>query len=287
MKGVEQLRSKLPALEGPKIFLLPLTALVGLSSGLFFLAAMDIISRRVPSNQLLFALEPLMPVIGGLTLGGISNLLISGLWRNRVKAIRKYGTLAYQKLIPRGLVGVVFVGSIALHSFLSVRSIVETPPVNSTTTLLSQSVLSILGVPTIFDVALRIALSIPIVILAALAIRSSLLTFGIDYMMVVYLFFPEESEFQENEIYSIIRHPTYFSGILLVFGGFLLRMSFYSFAFVMIAYFVFRIHLYFEEGELIERFGDSYRQYMKNVGGLCVKPKDARAFLRFALRREQ
>jgi len=33
--------------------------------------------------------------------------------------------------------------------------------------------------------------------------------FGIDYMAVVYLYFPEESEVIENETYSVLRHPTY------------------------------------------------------------------------------
>ena len=287
MKGIAQLRSKLPDLGGPKVVLIPLTAIVSFFAGLLFLVGMDILPRRLPSNEFTLLLEPMMPIVGGLILGGVAIILVSGLWRKKEEAIRKYGNLAYQRLIPQGVSGVALVVSIALHPYLSVRSVVDTPPANAVTTLLSQSVLSLAGVPTIVDVSLRIVLAVPVIALAMLAIRSSLITFGIDYMMVVYLFFPEESEFQENEIYSIIRHPTYFSGILLAFGGFLLRMSFYSFAFVMIAYFVFRIHLYFEEGELIERFGDSYRQYMKNVGGLCVKPKDARAFLRFALRREQ
>jgi protein-S-isoprenylcysteine O-methyltransferase Ste14 len=281
MKGVDQLRAKLPAFHGPRVLLLPSIVLLSVLAGLLFLIGMDILPRLYPESQFLFAMEPVLPIAGGLILGGIGILLVSGLWRNKEKAIQRYGELAYQKLLPRGIAGVVLVLTVAIHSFLSVRSLVATPPVNDITTALSKSFLSLIGISANIDVVVRGCLGIPVILLAALLVRRAILTFGLDYMMVMYLFFPEESEVKDNEIYSVIRHPTYFSGILLAFGGFLLRLSFYSLAFVGIVYLIFRVHLRYEEGELIERFGNSYEGYMDKVPGLYVRPRDIRIFLRF------
>ncbi|MHA1340109.1 MAG: hypothetical protein ACTSRZ_10765 [Promethearchaeota archaeon] len=56
---------------------------------------------------------------------------------------------------------------------------------------------------------MRIIAWLLILICAILMLARAISVFGIDYMAVVYLYFPEESEVIENETYSVLRHPTY------------------------------------------------------------------------------
>ncbi|RDE17855.1 MAG: hypothetical protein C4K49_00725, partial [Candidatus Thorarchaeota archaeon] len=114
----------------------------------------------------------------------------------------------------------------------------------------------------------------------------ALLTFGIDYMTVVYLYFPEESEVQQHEIYSILRHPAYFAVTLMGAAGLVFRCSVYSILMFIIVYALLRLHIAREEKELIARFGSSYREYMKGVPALHIRPRSVRSFFRFLKNRQ-
>jgi protein-S-isoprenylcysteine O-methyltransferase Ste14 len=90
--------------------------------------------------------------------------------------------------------------------------------------------------------------------------------FGIDYMALVYIYYPDESELQESQIYSIVRHPTYFAVMLIALGGWIGYLSVYAFTSFMLFVIGISLHLKFvEEKELIERFGQDYRDYQKKV----------------------
>ncbi|MFX1607322.1 MAG: methyltransferase family protein, partial [Promethearchaeota archaeon] len=107
------------------------------------------------------------------------------------------------------------------------------------------------------------------------------LTFGIDYMTVVYLYFPEESEIQENEIYSVIRHPAYLGGVILGLAGLFFRFSVYSILMWFTVYLAFRAQIWKEEKELVERFGEGYKEYREQVPALLLRPSKAGAYFRF------
>jgi protein-S-isoprenylcysteine O-methyltransferase Ste14 len=88
-------------------------------------------------------------------------------------------------------------------------------------------------------------------------------------MVVLYLYFLNESKLQKNEIYSVLRHPTYAGAILICLRGTVFTSTPLSFA----AFAVFLAGLYIhmvEECELIERFGDSYRSCRKKVTAFFV-----------------
>jgi protein-S-isoprenylcysteine O-methyltransferase Ste14 len=193
----------------------------------------------------------------------------------------EYGALAYQKILPRGVTGAWLMVSISVHAFFSVRSLPPRPPVNDLTIDFSKSALSHLGLPIEIDLAIRISLAIVLVILGFSTIARAGLTLGIDHGLLVYVYFPEESEIQEHAIYSVIRHPVYFGGILLAAAAFALRLSLYSFLLFILLYIFLRIHIYVEEGELKERFGDGYKEYMSKVPGLFVKPRNFSTYIRF------
>jgi len=246
-----------------------------------FLITLDILPRLFPDIFILFILEPVIPLLGSLTIVAIASWLLSKLWSKRDEMKSKFGDRSYQMMIPSGMIGVALVIPTALHVYTSVRSLPPNAPVNELTINFSKSLLSFLGVATELDVGIRVVLSGIFLILALLVVRSSVLTFGVDYMTVVYLYFPEESELQEHEIYSIIRHPTYMAAILIGFAGLLFRFSVYSILLFAIFYLIFILQIRREEKELIERFGDGYREYMESVPALHVRPGDLKKFVRF------
>jgi len=193
----------------------------------------------------------------------------------------KYGDLAYQKMISFGVMGVFLIPPLVFHAATSIRSLPPVPPVNELSILWSQSILPLIGIPSEIDIILRVTLCGIFLVFGMLTVRAAVFTFGIDYMTVVYLYFPEESEIQDHEIYSVVRHPAYMAGILLTMAAITFRFSIYSMILGFIAYIVFKLQVRREEKELIERFGDSFREYMSRTTALYVKPSAIPTYIRF------
>ncbi|MGY5872912.1 MAG: methyltransferase [Candidatus Thorarchaeota archaeon] len=281
LKGIDKFREKTPGYPGKKVALLLLRGLVAAILAYFFLILLDILPRLFPSIYFLVLLEPILPVVGSFIIGAIAFRLVALMWTQKDRMKAEYGDLAYQKMIPKGFTGVMIVPSVIFHAFTSIRSLPPVPPVNDLTTQFSQSLLPLLGITGQVDIWIRLIFSGFFVIVGLLVIRSSVLTFGIDYMTVVYLYFPEESEVQEHEIYSIVRHPVYMGALILGGAAVFFRCSVYSILFCLIVYLIFKVHIRTEEGELIERFGDGYAEYRKKVPALYVHPRNLKSFIKF------
>jgi protein-S-isoprenylcysteine O-methyltransferase Ste14 len=139
--------------------------------------------------------------------------------------------------------------------------------------------------PIVF--CIKDALAVILFITGLLTCTRAIQTFGFDYMVVVYLYFPEESQIQENEIYSALRHPAYSGVLLIALGGAFLTFTLLSFAAYVILLTGFYLHIHLvEEKELIQRFGDSYREYQMKVPAFFVSPRNMRTFLRFLFKKD-
>ncbi|MFX0045643.1 MAG: methyltransferase family protein [Candidatus Hermodarchaeota archaeon] len=287
LKGIDKLYEKLPDYPGKRLVILPIFGLLVLLLGLAFMLVLDTVSRLMPGVPLLAALEPLLPVLGSVITVGAGISFVRRLWTKRDEAKAKLGELAYQRMVLRGLTGVFLLFSALIHSFISVRSLPPGPPVNDITTQLSTSFLSMVGVPVVLDVGLRIIGGGLLLLVAVLTAARALFTFGFDYMIVVYLYFPEESEIQNHEIYSVVRHPAYFSLALASLAAILSRMSIYSIVLAFVIFVGLLTHIKLEEAELVERFGNSYSEYMKKVPGLYIRRRDIRSYFRFLVGRSK
>jgi protein-S-isoprenylcysteine O-methyltransferase Ste14 len=281
LKGIEKLREKLPDYPGNRIGIILLRGFFGMILGYAFMIFLDVVARILPDVAFLASIEPYLPFFSSIIVGGIGILLIRRIWDLRDERKREYGDLAYQKMIPIGVTGVFLVPAVIFHAFTSVRSLPPVPPINNLTSLWSQSLLSLAGIPTEIDVILRLAISSILILIGILLVRSAILTFGIDYMTVVYLYFPEESEVQESEIYSVIRHPAYLAVVIFGMAALFFRFSVYSIGICIIIYALLRLHIRREERELIERFGDGYSEYMRRIPALYVSPSNYGKFFRF------
>jgi protein-S-isoprenylcysteine O-methyltransferase Ste14 len=213
--------------------------------------------------------------------------LVYQLWARRNSFKEKYGALSYQRVFFAGFGGVAVILSIAVFntaSFTIWQDIYwSTSPFQIFVTPLTFLILN----NQILFRTLSLFFGVFVIVLGMLVIIRALQIFGFDYMAVIYLYFPEESEMQDHEIFSLLRHPTYSAAMLICLGGVIINQNIYVIIFWIIYYLGFYIHIHFvEEKELIQRFGDSYLKYRKEVPPFFVKPKNYYRFLKFVFTRK-
>jgi protein-S-isoprenylcysteine O-methyltransferase Ste14 len=209
------------------------------------------------------------------------------MWAHRISFRKKYGALSYQRVFLFGFGGVAIILSIAV--FNTVSSFLWQNPFWETNRyrIFVIPLTSFISNLELFFNILGYIFGVFFILLGMVMVLRALQIFGFDYMAVIYLYFPKESEIQNHEIYSFLRHPTYSAAILMCLGGIFVQRNIYSFTFFLIYYLGFCIHVYFvEEKELIQRFGSSYLNYRKRVPTFFVKPQNYYRFLKFIFTRK-
>lgn len=287
LKGWDKLKEKIPKYMGWRGAVIGLLLILAFVTALALMVLIDSVARIFPQVSVLVLIEPILPILGTLMCQFIAFRLIWSVWNNRDRYVQELGELAYQKAFPRAFFGISWIFAIFVHIYYPIEVLPTGTPVNPMTALLAQSLFSFVGVPGGFDLMIRIIGSFIFVIFGMLTIRSALLTFGIDYMALVYLYYPDESQVQQHEIYSVIRHPTYLGAIFFAMGGLWLRFSVYSLVLFVVFLIGFLVHIFFiEEKELRERFGEAFREYQKRVPALRIRFRDMRVYFRFLAKRD-
>ena len=276
-KGLDKFREKLPILAGKKFILLPIFTIFIIT--LFSLTISYVYQLPNESNNL----SALLPLLGIIIIESIAVLLIDILWLWRDKLKAKYQQTSYQRIIFFGLGGIIIKISIAFNNFTPIRLINPQFWENSSFSYFVVPLTSLIEGNLIVVDIIRIIFGLFLLLLGFMTMARSLTTFGIDYMAVVYLYFPEESEVQNYEIYSILRHPAYSGVILVCFAGFIFNFSLFNLLYFLIFIIGFSIHIFVEEKELIQRFGESYDSYRKSVPAILVRPKNWKLYFKFLL----
>jgi protein-S-isoprenylcysteine O-methyltransferase Ste14 len=239
-----------------------------------------IISERTPSNTNVWSV--LIPISVIIVTEAISILLVYQMWLWRVRLKTKFGKISYQKIVFVGFAGIIGKINLAFNNLIPIQilkpSVWENPPLS----MFSLPISLTLGWNWELVSIIRWVIGGIIAVIGIMTIIRSVLTFGFDYMAVVYLYFPEESEHQNHEIYSILRHPTYAALIYISMAGFIIQFSILSLIYFIIYCIGFYIHInYIEEPELITRFGEEYNSYKKSVPAIFVRPENILKFFKF------
>lgn len=278
LKGIEKFRAKLPALSGKKILILPFYWIFWM--GMTFL--MMILLANLPEID--SPMSVIYPIIGLILIESMAIFLVYQMWYWKDRFKTKYGQTSYQRIFLIGFAGIIIMITLAINNLLPIflfdRDLWSINPFRIWGSPINELIgLNWIGWNIICDIV-----GILIAVIGFRTIFRSIMTFGFDYMTVVYLYFPEESEIQNHEIYSVLRHPTYGALIYICFGGFLIQFSLLSFIYFIIYVIGFFIHIRFvEERELLIRFGEGYRTYMKSVPAIFVQPKNLPKFFRFLI----
>ncbi|MHA2074760.1 MAG: methyltransferase [Candidatus Hodarchaeales archaeon] len=241
IKGTEKFREKLPSYSGRKIIFIPLVALLAGCLNLTFLVLMYVLPSLQPSNQFLIIIEPLLPIIGQIISITLGFIFISRVWSKRERLLSESRETAYQKGIIIGFIGIPILIVTVLHRLVPIELFWD--PINPITQALASPLFlenqSLSIVTFIFGLI--------ITLIGFLTGIRAFAVFGIDYMALVYIYYPDESELKENQIYSIVRHPTYFAVMLIALGGWIGYLSMYAFTSFMLFVIGINIHLKFIE----------------------------------------
>ena len=279
---MKKFREKIPKFAGKKIALFGVYVLFIFLSSFSFLLFFDFIPLFFNSDGTFGMIWLWIPVIGVLLLEIIGLILVYQMWFWRDRLRKKYGELSYQKVFLVGFAGILMLITISFHTYIPFYFVNSEFWASNLYYIFTTPFTSFfLSISLVLDI-IRVLIGVIITIIAILMMIRSLMTFGFDYMTVTYLYFPEESSLQNNEIYSVIRHPMYSGLIILCFGGFILHFNLYSAMFFIIYYLGFSFHIIFiEDKELIKRFGDSYKKYRNDVPAFLPYPNKLMPFFRF------
>ena len=285
LKGFDKFREKTPMLNGIRILIVPIYLCIVIWIASYVLNVIilypESFSVKLAGFVILY-----FPIIGFLVIEIICFLLLSQMWLWRDKLKNKWGSLSYQRILPIGLSGITIIIFLAFYNFNHLPN--YSNPISQTdfSYFLSQPFYSFFKSPwKNYFYASQLLIGFIMLLLGLSLSFRSIQTFGIDYTTAVYLYFPEESSVQENQIYSVLRHPMY-SGLLFIsLGGFIFNLTVYSLINFVLYSFGFYIHIHFiEEKELISRFGESYIRYRKEVPPFFINPTKFFRLLTFIIR---
>jgi protein-S-isoprenylcysteine O-methyltransferase Ste14 len=251
VKGLEQLRKHVPDFNTP----IGLLRILSLPIFLIILVTALLTAGYLSS--------PAWQLGGEILFGGLGFFLLYLFIRYRNDFKARFGPLAYSKAVRWfGFPGVAIIAAVVAY----IRSIPgpEIPHYGS------YNVLMVLGWV--------------LIAMGLLLFLRTLVTFGLDYLIMLYVYFPEESQLVDHKIYNILRHPAYTAAQCLAFGLALLNGNWFALACALI----FALGLWgwvrlVEEKELIERFGPSYIEYRRRVPAFWPRLRDLKGFFEFLI----
>jgi protein-S-isoprenylcysteine O-methyltransferase Ste14 len=136
-------------------------------------------------------------------------------------------------------------------------------------------------VPLLWWTKILIALGWVFVVVGVVLWIRSVAAFGVDYLTMLYVYYPKESRIVNSSIYSVLRHPIYAAALYIGIGLAFVHANWYALlvALILPLFLTGWVRLV-EEKELLERFQD-YADYRKHVPAFWARPRDLAKFFRF------
>ena len=251
IRGFDQLRKHIPDLNSPlgviRTFLLAVT--------LFFLVTTFFNTQK--------RTQPFWLLVAEIVLGGLGFLLLYLFIRYRKGFKARFGNLAYNRAASM----LAFPGVAIIAAVLARIRYLPGPEI-----------------PRFRGFIVLPGLGYVLIALGVLLFMRTLQTFGIDNLIMLYVYFPEESQLVNHRIYNILRHPAYASAQYIALGLALINGNWFAIACVLL----FALGLWVwvrlvEEKELIERFGPAYDEYRQRVPAFWPRLTGLRGFFGFLI----
>lgn len=251
LKGFDKLRTHIPELRTPfgvvRLFFVPIL--------LFFVTSAFF---SIQDNT-----WPFWLLDGEVVIGVIGFLVLSLVFRLKKDLIAKYGAQAY----PLALKRFILPGLAIIFAVVARIGYIPGPLI-----------------PRLWWYSVLPALGWTMIVVGAVLWFRAVLTFGVDNLTMLYVYFPKEGQVADHAIYGIIRHPIYGAAQRVAFGLALLNGTWFG----LTLSFIFALGLWawvrlVEEKELIERFGASYSEYRKQVPAFWPRIKDIPGFFNFLI----
>ncbi len=251
IKGFDPIRKHIPDLNTP------------LGVLRFFLPAILLLVLMNAFTNALLSTWPLWQLAAEIVLGGLGFGLLALFFRYRAYFKAHFGLLAYNRAANwLGFPGVVSIGYM-------IARIGNRPgpmmPRFGGNIVLPVIGWALIGIGVLFGLR-------------------TVQAFGVDNLVMLYVYFPEESHLVNHKIYTIVRHPAYAAVQCIAYGLALLSGSWLA----LVCAFIFTLGLWgwlrlFEEKELIQRFGPSYAEYRQRVPAFFPHVRDLAGFFEFMI----
>jgi protein-S-isoprenylcysteine O-methyltransferase Ste14 len=198
---------------------------------------------------------------GEVVIGSIGFLILSLFFRLKSDLKEKYGPKAFSLAFTR----IVLPALTIIFSILARIGYIPGPPI-----------------PRFWWYPLLPTLGVILLVIGVTLWIRAVLTFGVDNVTMLYVYYPREAEMVEHAIYGVIRHPVYTAGQCVAFGLALVNGTWFGPVLaVFLALGVWGWVRLVEEKELIERFGAAYADYRKRVPAFWPRPRQVPEFFRF------
>ena len=125
-----------------------------------------------------------------------------------------------------------------------------------------------------------------LLIVFGLLIRGSAMTgsgFSLGHAFGIYLVFPEDGILVDKEVYAYLRHPLSAGVVCIAIGFGFVRNSMLAILTALVYLIPILVEMKLEDDELIERFGDAHRRYMKETRALFPRRQDFGRLLKLIL----
>ena len=220
-------------------------------AGFFFLTtAYFIVSDQIPT----------WTIDSQIVIMALGYLILSRFFTRKNIFIEKYKEMAYQQTLVRFVVP----GLAVIFAALAHTAYMNGPKFTQPSITITLSALGWLLV----------------IVGATLWIRA-VFAFGLDYLTMLYVYFPAESRIVNTSIYSVLRHPVYAGALRIGIGLACLNMGIYALSFAVLLPLGLTgwIRLV-EEKELLERFPD-YAEYRRNTPAFWPRINKLPTFFKF------
>lgn len=249
LKGAEELVRHIPELNSTSG-----SAKIALRFGGIFIltTAYFIISDQIPT----WTMDSQIVVMA------LGFLILRRFFTQRKNFIEKYKEMAYQQAFVRFAIP----GLAVIFAALAHTAYMNGPKFTQPTITVTLSVLGWF-----------------LVIVGAILWIRAVFAFGLDYLTMLYVYFPEEGRIVNSSIYGVLRHPVYAGALRIGIGLACLNAGIYALTFALllplgVTGWVWLV----EEKELLERIPD-YAEYKKQVPAFFPKIKQFPAFFKFLL----
>ncbi len=248
--GMNELAAHVPDLRAGRG---PIIGLIALASFVAATAVMMIVDRRWPAWS----------GLGQVTIIVVGFVWIAQFFWRRKEYCARWGNLAYRNAFGRHvLTGLPLIfAAIAHNAYLPGERV----PLGWVTPIVAAIGLYLMATGLVLWGRAAIA-------------------FGLDNLAMLYVYFPDEGRIVESSIYSAIRHPVYSAVIRVGLALGLWRGMWFSIVFGL--FMPIGITLWVrlvEEPELIERFGEGYAEYRREVPAFWPRLRDVGRFFRFLI----
>jgi protein-S-isoprenylcysteine O-methyltransferase Ste14 len=272
IKGIDKFKEHFPDYPGRKVGIYLVLFTVVLLSVMITHFLGFLVPRLLSPDPVAATWEPVIPFIVSPASQLVGFMIVDSMWAMKDRLLKEDKARAFQRAFVLPVVGIPIVVGVGFHNFIPPYFLVTVVPQNPLTSSLLAPLSGLAFGAADWTMWIRLIVGVYFLVTGFATMGRAMETFGLDYMGLVYLYYPEESKVQDHEIYSVLRHPAYHAIISITLGLFLVYFTTYQLVDLLCIVVGFTVHIRFvEEKELLVRFGESYKEYMRKVPAFIPK----------------